>query len=202
MSHIFSFTDIEAVQLSRSGCSGTGIAELCRDGFPIVGGFIVSSDAFRAILENRELAGLASAYNASVGHDADASRGAMMALVAGLRQTGLQWETDMELVKRFREMGVDQTDPTEAAPDGDITPEEAREIAGPDMVLVGNVQCRELFSKATSGETIRQRVQDFVLGAGPRQVIVSTTGTPLEPIQPHILRNDRILFAAAAELSD
>jgi hypothetical protein len=82
---------------------------------------------------------------------------------------------------RFREMGVDQIDPTETLPDGDITIEEARRIAGDRMVLAGNVQCRELFSDAVGVDVIRRRVRAIIDGAGPR-LIVTTTGTPLEPI--------------------
>lgn len=83
---------------------------------------------------------------------------------------------------RFREMGVDQIDPTEAAPDGDITAEEARRIAGDAMTLVGNIQCRELFADDLSTDVIRDRVHAFLDAVGSKRTTVTTTGTPLEPI--------------------
>jgi hypothetical protein len=85
-------------------------------------------------------------------------------------------------LKRFREMGVRMTDPVETDPDGDLTISEARRIAGDDVILAGNVQCRELFSDAVDSETIRNRVRRFIDQAGPDNIIITTTGAPLEPI--------------------
>ena len=85
-------------------------------------------------------------------------------------------------LRRFREMGVRLVDPTETFPDGDVTITEAREIAGDDVILAGNIQCRELFSGEFGPEVIRDRVRQFIDEAGPDNIIVTTTGTPLEPI--------------------
>lgn len=102
-------------------------------------------------------------------------------------------------LKRFREMRVDQIDPTEAEPDGDVTIQEAREIAGPDMVLAGNVQCREMFSASVGPSVIRERVRTFIQGAGPDRIIVTTTGTPLERMTSETVRNYHALFDAVQE---
>ena len=83
---------------------------------------------------------------------------------------------------RFREMGVRMTDPTETIPDGDIAIAEARAIAGDDVILAGNIQCRELFSDNVDPVVIGDRVRRFIEDAGPDNVIVTTTGTPLEPL--------------------
>ena len=83
---------------------------------------------------------------------------------------------------RFREMGVDQLDPTETLPDGDLDLKEARNIAGDHLILAGNLQCRELFSDSVGVETIRLRVRAMIDQVGPHNVIVTTTGTPIEPL--------------------
>lgn len=81
---------------------------------------------------------------------------------------------------RLREMGVDMVDPVETDPDGDISLEEARSIAGPDMTLVGNLQMREI----TTGEAVQieARVRGIFAAWGPTRLIISTTGAPLERI--------------------
>jgi len=98
-------------------------------------------------------------------------------------------------LKRFREMGVRQIDPTETVPDGDITIEEAREIAGSEVILAGNVQCRELFSDAVGPEVIRQRVREFIEGAGPEDIIVTTTGSIIEPVSARTEEKYRALIS-------
>jgi hypothetical protein len=85
-------------------------------------------------------------------------------------------------LQRFVEMGVDMTDPTETSPDGDVTLEEAREIAGDDIVLAGNIQCRELFSDSVPSEVIRDRTIELMKKLGPARLLVTTTGSVLEPI--------------------
>ncbi len=93
---------------------------------------------------------------------------------------------------RFSEMGVDMTDPVETLPDGDITLEEARAIAGDRMTLAGNIQVRELATLTPAG--IRQRVRDLISRVGPRRLIVTTTGTPLEAIGPSLEANYHALI--------
>ena len=100
-------------------------------------------------------------------------------------------------MQRFVEMGVDQTDPVEAAPDGDLTLEEARTIAGDQITLTGNIQMRELYNEDTAH--IRRRVHQIIEQAGPRRLVISTTGTPLEAIPPNVEANYNAMIDAALE---
>jgi uroporphyrinogen-III decarboxylase len=98
---------------------------------------------------------------------------------------------------RFVEMGVDQTDPVEALPDGDLTLAEARRIHAGKITLTGNLQMRELAAARPS--EIRLRVRQIVEEAGPDHLILTTTGTPLEPISAPIEANYHAFIDAALE---
>jgi hypothetical protein len=100
-------------------------------------------------------------------------------------------------LKRFVEMGVDQTDPVEQEPDGDLTLREAREIAGEQITLTGNVQLREMAS--TTPDEIRDRVRQILADAGPNRLIVTTTGTPIAPVNPELANNYHTLISATLE---
>jgi len=95
---------------------------------------------------------------------------------------------------RFVEMGVDQTDPVEQLPDGDITLREARQIAGNQITLTGNVQMREMASCRPA--QIRRRVEQILADAGPDRLIVTTTGTPIESITPQLAENYHAMISA------
>lgn len=90
-------------------------------------------------------------------------------------------------IKRFMEMRVDQIDPVEATPFGDITMKEIREITSGQITLTGNIQYSELVNE--SPEYIKKRVHDLIKIAGPERLIISTTGTPLEKISDHLYNN-------------
>jgi uroporphyrinogen-III decarboxylase len=90
-------------------------------------------------------------------------------------------------LRRFVEMGVDQVDPVETVPDGDITLKEARQIAGEQITITGNIQMRELHT--AEPQVIEARVKDLIEQAGPQRLIISTTGTPLEKIMPQMEEN-------------
>ena len=96
---------------------------------------------------------------------------------------------------RFVEMGVDQTDPVEAAPDGDLTLAEARQIAAGQITLTGNIQMKEL--AAEQPEAIHRRVRQVIADAGPDHLILTTTGAPLEAISPQLEANCHALIDAA-----
>ncbi len=81
---------------------------------------------------------------------------------------------------RFMEMGVDQIDPVEASPWGDITLKEIRHITKEQITLTGNIQFSEISNQ--SSEHIRERVRDIKKTAGPERLIISTTGTPPQEI--------------------
>lgn len=95
---------------------------------------------------------------------------------------------------RFVEMGVDQTDPFEALPDGDLTAAEARRLAAGRITLTGNIQMREMH--AATPDEIEEKVKRLIADAGPDRLIVSTTGTPLERLSPRLVKNYHRLMDA------
>ena len=46
---------------------------------------------------------------------------------------------------------------------------------------------KELY--AADGDHIARRVRQIMAEAGPRRLVITTTGTPLEPIPPHVEQN-------------
>ena len=100
-------------------------------------------------------------------------------------------------LQRFVEMGVAQTDPVEATPDGDLSLREARALAGDQITLTGNIQVKELY--AEDGDYIAQRVRQIIAEAGPRRLVITTTGTPLEPIPAHVERNYQRMIDATLQ---
>lgn len=99
---------------------------------------------------------------------------------------------------RFRAMGVDQTDPVEQVPDGDLTLGEMREISGGRITLTGNVQMREL--AALGPDEVRDRVRRIIEEAGPGRLIVTTTGAPLEPIPANVEANYNAMIDAVLDV--
>jgi uroporphyrinogen-III decarboxylase len=95
---------------------------------------------------------------------------------------------------RFAEMGVDQTDPVETVPDGDVSLEEARRISNGRVTLMGNIQMREIAS-ADPGY-IASRVRRIIEEAGPQRLVVTTTGTPLEALDERSERNYHAMIDA------
>jgi hypothetical protein len=96
---------------------------------------------------------------------------------------------------RFVEMGVDQIDPVETVPDGDVTIAEAKELSCDQITLTGNIQSREI--NLAEPQEIEARVRELIQVAGPRRLIISTTGTPVEPISPRVEANYHTLIDAA-----
>jgi uroporphyrinogen-III decarboxylase len=84
------------------------------------------------------------------------------------------------------EIGFDSTDPVEIPPDGDVTIAEARAIVGDRMTLIGNIEFYEL--EFRTPEQIRERVRE-ILAAGPRRLIVGTSGGPLTDLSPQLEAN-------------
>jgi hypothetical protein len=98
---------------------------------------------------------------------------------------------------RFVEMGVDQIDPVETIPDGDVTIAEAKELACNQITLTGNIQSREI--NMGEPEEIAARVRELIEIAGPRRLVISTTGTPLEPMSSRVEANYHRLIDATLE---
>jgi len=91
-------------------------------------------------------------------------------------------------------MGVDMTDPVETSPDGDLTLGEAREIAGDQITLIGNIQMRDIAQAPPLW--IRESVKKIIQEAGPNRLIISTTGTPLEKMDQRTATNYHELITA------
>ena len=90
------------------------------------------------------------------------------------------------------EMGVDQLDPVEVIPDGDLSIDEARRIAGDSLTITGNIQFRELLE--FTPEQMKQRVGNLIRAAGPRRLIVSTTAVPAGPFSSRLEANYNVMI--------
>jgi len=97
-------------------------------------------------------------------------------------------------LKRLVEMGVDQIDPVEVIPDGDVTIAEAKELAQDQITLTGNIQSREI--NMGEPDEIEARIRKLIEVAGPRRLIISTTGTPVEAMTPRVEANYHRLIDA------
>jgi hypothetical protein len=97
-------------------------------------------------------------------------------------------------LQRFIEMGVDMIDPVETIPDGDMTLEQAKNIAGNKITLIGNIQMKDI-ANATPKE-ISEKVGLIMDTLGPDHLIISTTGTPLEKIDSRTEDNYHALIEA------
>jgi len=100
-------------------------------------------------------------------------------------------------VKRFVEMGVDQIDPVEATPWGDISLKELREITKNQITLTGNIQFSEITNESLAN--IKKRISEIIEIAGPERLIISTTGTPPERITRKQFDNYNAMIDAVME---
>ena len=100
-------------------------------------------------------------------------------------------------VKRFTQMGVDQIDPVEALPWGDASIEEIRETTKDQITLTGNIQFSEICD--STPEQIKDRVCNIISKAGPKRLIISTTGTPPEKITSRQYDNYNAMIDAVIE---
>ena len=100
-------------------------------------------------------------------------------------------------VKRFYEMGVDQIDPVEAYPWGDISLKEIHDITRQRTTLTGNIQFSEI-SVSTPG-MIKKRIHEIIDTAGPERLVISTTGTPPERITRRQYDNYNAMIDAVLE---
>jgi len=99
----------------------------------------------------------------------------------------------LECMKR---MGVDSTDPVEPPRAGDVTYEEAREIAAGELTLAGNLEYDELES-ATAGE-IKARVRD-IARFGSRRLILAASAGPISSVSPRLVKNYKTWIDTAME---
>jgi hypothetical protein len=88
----------------------------------------------------------------------------------------------------LRECGVDCVDAVTPAPDGDLTPRQVRDEAGPDMILFGGIPA-SVWQEGVSDQTFEAWVRDYldlrrvsprmVLGPGDQVV----PGTPIRRLR-------------------
>ena len=65
------------------------------------------------------------------------------------------------LLRRVRECGVDCVDAVTPAPDGDLTPQEARDEAGPDLILWGGIPA-SIWQEGTPEDDFVRYVKDYL----------------------------------------
>lgn len=99
-------------------------------------------------------------------------------------------------LRRMIEMGFDSTDPVEPPPAGDVTYAEARDIAGDQLTLVGNLEWSELVAAET--DHIRRRVRE-ILSHGSRRLVLAASAGPISAIDRRTADNYRAWVAAALE---
>lgn len=93
------------------------------------------------------------------------------------------------LLKSFREMGVDSTDPIEPPPQGDITMADARKVAGDRMVLLGNIEFLDMETRTP--DEIEHLVRGAIEQSGRKHLILFPSATPHERHTPKLLANAR-----------
>jgi uroporphyrinogen-III decarboxylase len=92
--------------------------------------------------------------------------------------------------------GADATDPLEPPPAGDVTYEQAREIVGERLTLVGNLEWDEL--ESAEPHQIREHVRR-VLALGNRRLILAASAGPISAVTPRLAANYRAWVDAAEE---
>ncbi len=102
-------------------------------------------------------------------------------------------------LKCMREIGINSTDPVEPLPAGDVTYGEAREIAGDDVTIIGNLEFDEL--EHQSPEYIRSRIKE-ILSFGNRNLILGASAGPISKVTEALVNNYKAWIDAALECSN
>ena len=100
-------------------------------------------------------------------------------------------------LERFSQMGVDQTDPVESVPFGEVTLTQARSLTNDKITLTGNIQFSELVNEDMT--YIKKRVEGIICEAGKKRLIVTTSATPLEAITQKLYDNYNAMIDAVLE---
>lgn len=96
----------------------------------------------------------------------------------------------------MKKIGVDSTDPVEPPNGGDVSYSEAREIAGDELTLVGNLEFDELES-STPAE-IKERVREIARFGSTRLILAASAG-PISKITDQLAENYKTWIEAALE---
>ncbi len=93
------------------------------------------------------------------------------------------------VLKEFKEIGMDSIHPLEPPPMGDVTLAQAREVLGPDTILVGNIEYSDLFHGFSEDE-IAQKTLDIIEESRKGPVILAISASPIvEELPPNAARN-------------
>ena len=98
------------------------------------------------------------------------------------------------LLRSFRDMGVDSTDPVEPPPQGDITMAGARKLVGPGMTLFGNIQFADM--ERASPDEIETFVRRAIDEGGPRMRLHPSASPHQAPTARFFANARRYLDAA------
>lgn len=125
-------------------------------------------------------------------------------MIARLRQAGAITRIHShgnirENLDEFVRTGVQCIDPVEPIPDGNISLAEVKAGWGDKLILMGNVELRELENAAPA--RIRQLVREAMEAGKPGGgFILMPTATPIDlPLRPRVLENFLVFLDAAAE---
>lgn len=99
-------------------------------------------------------------------------------------------------LKCMVKMGADATDPIEPPPQGDVTIEEARAIAGDKLTLMGNLEWCMLEHAEPSD--IRQEIRR-ALETGTQRLVLGASGGPISSVTRRLVDNYKAWIDAALE---
>jgi hypothetical protein len=99
-------------------------------------------------------------------------------------------------LESMKRMGVDSTDPVEPPGGGDVSYGEAREIAGDELTLIGNLQFDEL--EFSTAREIAERVRE-IAGFGSRRLILGASAGPISKITHQLAENYKTWIDTALE---
>ncbi|MEW6354692.1 MAG: uroporphyrinogen decarboxylase family protein [Planctomycetota bacterium] len=84
------------------------------------------------------------------------------------------------VLDKLVEAGVDFLDPVEPPPQGDITMEEAKRRVNGKIVLMGNIEFRDL--EFDTPDQIDRKVRDAILPGGRKHMLLYPSATPIMPM--------------------
>jgi uroporphyrinogen-III decarboxylase len=94
------------------------------------------------------------------------------------------------------EEGADGTDPVEPPPAGDCTYEEAREIVGDRLTLMGNLEWDRL--EYGTPEEISAQVREILIH-GNRRLVLGASAGPISAVTPRLVTNYKAWVDTALE---
>jgi uroporphyrinogen-III decarboxylase len=102
-----------------------------------------------------------------------------------------------DILPDFLTMAPDALHTIEAPPVGDCTLEQAFDIVGDQIALIGNIQYDEFRSRTPDG--MRNEVRNIINRCQGKRIILSPTAGPFDPNPPEILIENYLAFMDACE---